>query len=128
MNENEILVGVCGAHMSGLPLNWQLTQLESKLVKKTKTKKGYRLYVLENKDPIRPGMIYDSSASTQIEVEIWSMPVENFGKFMKMIASPLGIGSVFLEDESFVYGFLCEADFVKDAKEISEFGSWRAFV
>lgn len=73
-------------------------------------------------------MIYDSSVSTQIEVEVWSMPVENFGKFMKMIASPLGIGSVYLEDESFVYGFLCEADFVKGAKEISNLGSWRAFV
>ncbi len=128
MNENEILVGVCGAHMSGLPLNWQLTQLDATLVKKTKTKKGYRLFVLENKDPIRPGMIYDSSSSTQIEVEVWSMKVENFGKFMKQIASPLGIGSVFLEDDSFVYGFLCEADFVKDVKEISELSSWRAFV
>ena len=73
-------------------------------------------------------MLYDSSASTQIEVEVWSMKVENFGKFMKQIASPLGIGSVFLEDDSFVYGFLCESDFVKDAKEISELGSWRAFV
>lgn len=127
MKENEILVGVCGAHMSGLPLNWQLTDLEATLVKKTKTKEGYRLFVLENKDPIRPGMIYDSSSSTQIEVEVWSMKVENFGKFMKQIASPLGIGSVFLEDDSFVYGFLCEADYVKDAKEISELGSWRAF-
>lgn len=95
MKENEILVGVCGAHMSGLPLNWQLTDLEATLVKKTKTKEGYRLFVLENKDPIRPGMIYDSSSSTQIEVEVWSMKVENFGKFMKQIASPLGIGSVF---------------------------------
>lgn len=127
MKENEILVGVCGAHMSGLPLNWQLTDLEATFVKKTKTKEGYRLFVLENKDPIRPGMIYDSSSSTQIEVEVWSMKVENFGKFMKQIASPLGIGSVFLEDDSFVYGFLCEADYVKDAKEISELGSWRAF-
>lgn len=127
MKENEILVGVCGAHMSGLPLNWQLTDLEATFVKKTKTKEGYRLFVLENKDPIRPGMIYDSSSSTQIEVEVWNMKVENFGKFMKQIASPLGIGSVFLEDDSFVYGFLCEADFVKDAKEISELGSWRAF-
>lgn len=128
MSENEILIGVCGAHMSGLALNWQLTTLNASLVKRTRTKEGYRLYVLENKDPIRPGMIYDSSSSYQIDVEVWSMPVENFGKFMKQIASPLGIGSVFLEDESFVYGFLCEADFVKDAKEISELCSWREFI
>lgn len=128
MNENEILVGVCGAHMSGLPLNWQLRDLDATLVKKTKTKNGYRLYVLENKNPIRPGMIYDSSSSYQIDVEIWSMKVENFGKFMKQIQSPLGIGSVFLEDESFVYGFLCENDYIKGAKEISELGSWNKFL
>lgn len=89
MDENEILVGVCGAHMSGLPLNWQLTNLDAVLVKKTKTKVGYRLFVLENKDPIRPGMIYDSLSKYQIDVEVWSMPVENFGKFMKQIASLL---------------------------------------
>ncbi len=128
MKENEILIGVCGAHMSGLPLNWQLTQLDATLVKETQTKKGYRLFVLENKNPIRPGMIYDSSSSTQIELEVWSMRVENFGKFMKQIASPLGIGSVFLEDDTYVYGFLCEADFVKNAKEISELKSWRNFI
>ncbi|MGC9350433.1 MAG: allophanate hydrolase-related protein [Sulfurovum sp.] len=128
MKENEILVGVCGAHMEELPLNWQLTDLDAKLVQKTRTKKGYRLFVLENKDPIRPGMIYDSTSDTQIELEVWSMPVENFGKFMKQIASPLAIGTVYLEDESGVYGFVCEADFIKDAKEISDLKSWRNFI
>ena len=128
MNENEILVGVCGAHMSGLALNWQLTDLNATFIKQTKTKKGYRLFLLENKNPIRPGMVYDSSSYTQIEVEVWSMPVQNFGKFMKQIQSPLGIGTVFLEDESSVYGFLCESDYIKNAKEISELKSWRAFL
>ena len=128
MNENEILIGLCGAHMSGLPLNWQLTDLDASLVKKTQTKKGYRLFVLENKDPIRPGMIYDSSCNSQIDVEVWSMPIENFGKFMKQIQSPLGIGSVYLDDESSVYGFLCESDYLKEAKEISEMKSWRTHI
>ena len=128
MNENEILVGVCGAHMSGLALNWQLTDLNATFVKQTKTKKGYRLFVLENKNPIRPGMMYDSLSDFQIEVEVWSMPVENFGKFMKQIQSPLGIGTVFLEDETSVYGFLCESDYLKDTKEISDLKSWRNFL
>ena len=128
MKETEILIGVCGAHMSELPLNWQLTDLDASFVKKAKTKEGYRLFVLENKDPIRPGMIYDSSIKYQIEIEVWSMPVENFGKFMKQIQSPLGIGTVYLEDESSVYGFLCESDYLKEAKEISELKSWRKFI
>ena len=128
MNENEILVGVCGAHMSGLALNWQLTDLNAAFVKQTKTTKGYRLFVLENKNPIRPGMMYDSLSNSQIEVEVWSMPVENFGKFMKQIQSPLGIGTVFLEDETSVYGFLCESDYLKNTKEISDLKNWRNFL
>ena len=128
MNENEILVGVCGAHMSGLALNWQLTDLNAIFVKQSKTKKGYRLFVLENKNPIRPGMMYDSLSNSQIEVEVWSMPVENFGKFMKQIQSPLGIGTVFLEDETFLYGFLCESDYLKNTKEISDLKNWRNFL
>lgn len=128
MNENEILIGVCGAHMSGLALNWQLTDLEATFVKKTKTAQGYRLFLLENKNPIRPGMIFDSLVDTQIEVEVWSMRVENFGKFMKQIVSPLGIGTVYLEDKSSVYGFLCESDFVKGTREITSLGSWRNFL
>ena len=128
MNENEILVVVCGAHMSGLALNWQLTDLNATFVKQTKTKKGYRLFVLENKNPIRPGMMYDSLSDFQIEVEVWSMPEENFGKFMKQIQSPLGMGTVFLEDETSVYGFLCESDYLKNTKEISDIKSWRNFL
>lgn len=128
MDDKEILVGVCGAHMSDLPLNWQLTDLDAKLVKKTKTKAGYRLFVLENKEPIRPGMMYDSSVTSKIDVEVWAMPTENFGKFMKRILSPLGIGSVFLEDGSSVYGFLCESDYLKDVKEITNLGGWRSYI
>ena len=86
------------------------------------------MIILENKTPIRPGMIYDNSSKGQIDVEIWSMPVENFGKFMKQIQSPLGIGTVYLEDESIVYGFLCESDYIKNAKEITEMKSWRNFI
>ena len=39
-------VAVCGAHMSGLPLNHQLTNLEGKLVKRSKTAPFYKLYKL----------------------------------------------------------------------------------
>ena len=128
MDEKEILIAVCGAHMKDLPLNYQLIDLKAKFIKKTQTKKGYRLFVLEYKDPIRPGMVYDSSSNTQISVEVWSMPIENFGKFMKQIQSPLTIGTVFLEDGNCVYGFLCENDYIKGVKEISKLKSWREFL
>lgn len=36
MNENEILIGVFGAHMSSLPLNWQVNDFEATFVKNSK--------------------------------------------------------------------------------------------
>jgi len=123
-----INLAVCGAHMSGLPLNHQLTELDASFVKKTQTAKGYRLFDVPGKIPPRPGMIRDTQSQTAIELEVWQMPLENFGAFMLQIASPLCIGSVLLEDKTFVYGFLCESAALKEAKEISSFGGWRSYI
>ena len=123
-----IEVAVCGAHMRGLPLNHQLTELNAVFVKAASTAKGYRLFEVPDKTPPRPGMVRDMSCDMALELEVWKMPLENFGAFMIQIASPLCIGSVILEDESSVYGFLCESDYVKNAKEISSFGGWRAYL
>lgn len=125
---NTINIAVCGAHMRGLPLNHQLTQLSATFIKATKTDKAYRLYEVPYKVPPRPGMVRDSDNGTSLELEVWSMPLENFGAFMIQIASPLCIGTVILEDESSVYGFLCESDFIKDAEEISVYGGWREYL
>ena len=121
-------IAVCGAHMSCLPLNYQLTELNAVFVKATKTANGYRLFNVPQKVPPRPGMVRDTHSDAQLELEVWSMPLENFGAFMVQIASPLCIGTVFLEDGSSVYGFLCEYDAIKDADEITGFGGWRAYL
>jgi hypothetical protein len=123
-----IQIAVCGAHMSGLPLNHQLTELNASFVKATKTAKGYRLYDIPGKIPARPGMVREQSSESTLELEVWSMPLENFGAFMVQIASPLCIGSVLLEDESVVYGFLCESDYLIGAKEITQYGGWRGYL
>jgi len=123
-----IEIAVCGAHMSGLPLNHQLTVLDAFFVKAAKTARGYRLFNVPNKLPPRPGMVRDTACEGALELEVWSMPLEHFGAFMVQIASPLCIGTVMLEDGSSVYGFLCESDALKGAEEITEFGGWRAYL
>jgi len=128
MKNKTIEVGVCGAHMTGLPLNDQLTELGATFVKATKTDKIYRLFEVPEKVPPRPGMVRDTQNGTSLELEIWSMPLENFGAFMIQIAEPLGIGTVILEDGSSVYGFLCESDLIKGAKEITSYGGWRGYI
>jgi hypothetical protein len=32
------------------------------------------------------------------------------------------------EDESVVYGFLCESDYLIGAKEITQYGGWRGYL
>jgi hypothetical protein len=45
----EVEVAVCGAHMSGLPLNKQLLDLGAQLVSRTMTSADYKLYDISQK-------------------------------------------------------------------------------
>ena len=123
-----IKIAVCGAHMRGLPLNHQLVELGASFEKETMTAKGYRLYEVPDKVPPRPGMVRDSNCDFSLELEVWVMPLENFGAFMVQIASPLCIGTVYLEDGSSVYGFLCESDALTSAEEITMYKGWRGYI
>ena len=125
---NYIDVAVCGAHLSGMPLNHQLTDKKAILLASTKTAPCYRLYALAGGPPYRPGLILDKQNGTAIEVEVWRMPLHRFGDFMLGIPHPLGIGTVLLEDGKAVNGFICEAYAIDDAADISGFGSWRKYM
>ena len=122
-----IRVAVCGAHMSGLPLNHQLTERGARLARKGRTAPQYRFYALTEFSPPRPGLVR-SDAGVSIDVEVWEVPSEAFGSFVDGIPAPLGIGTVALEDGSQVKGFLCEAYAVRSARDISSLGSWRNFM
>lgn len=120
-----VRVAVCGAHLSGLPLNHLLTGRGGILLQSTRTAPTYRLYALP--DGKRPGMVRDETGAA-IAVEVWALPVGRYGEFVAEIPPPLGIGSVLLEDGGAVQGFVCEAVAVRDARDITEFGGWRAYL
>jgi len=122
-----IRVAVCGAHMSGLPLNHQLTERGGRLVRKCRTAPHYRLYALTGFSPPRPGLLR-ADRGAAIEVEVWEMPADRFGGFVDIVPAPLGIGTVTLEDGREVRGFLCEAYAAQGARDITGLGGWRAFV
>jgi allophanate hydrolase len=63
-----------------------------------------------------------------IEVETWALSAEAFGRFVGGIPSPLSIGTVRLADGTMVKGFLVEAEALSGARDISDFGGWRAFL
>jgi len=124
---NTIRVAVCGAHMSGLPLNHQLVERGARLARKCRTAPGYRLYAFTESTPPRPGMVRTGDGAA-IEVEVWDMPFAAFGGFMDGIPAPLGIGTVALDDGEQVKGFLCEAYATKGARDITGLGGWRKFI
>lgn len=122
-----VQVAVVGAHLSGQPLNSQLTERGARLVSGTRTSPRYRLHALETTPP-KPGLVRVGEGGAAIEVEVWEMPVEKFGSFVALIPPPLGIGSVELEDGSWVKGFLCEPLALADAPDITAFGGWRGYL
>lgn len=123
-----VVLAVCGAHMSGLPLNHELTSRGAKLMEKTSTASVYRFFALESFTPPRPGLVHVSEGGESIDVEVWEIPSEQFGSFFNGIPSPLALGSLILADGKIVKGFLCESYAVEGAKEITQLGGWRNYV
>jgi len=124
---DEIAIAAVGAHMSGLPLNHELTRLGARFLRATRTAPYYRLYNLPGGPPKRPGLVR-ASQGTSIALEVWAMPLSRFGEFMQGIPQPLGIGTLDLEDGSRVKGFVCEAIGIEGAEDVSRFGGWRAWL
>lgn len=127
--ENAMIeVAVCGAHMSGLPLNAKLTSLGGEFVKKAKTASTYKLFKLNGFMPARPGLLRVHAGGTAIALEVWRLPLIHYGAFVAGVPAPLGFGTLILEDETTVQGFLCEAYATEDAVDISALGGWREFL
>ena len=125
-NWSEVLV--CGAHMSGLPLNYQLINLGGRYLQSTKTSDCYKFYALSGGKIKRPGLIRVESNGLSIDVEIWQIPTHNLGIFLEGIPAPLGLGKVELENNSWVTGFICEPYAIETAEDISALGSWRTYL
>ncbi|WP_101759002.1 allophanate hydrolase [Oceanicoccus sp. KOV_DT_Chl] len=121
--ESTVEVVVCGAHLEGQPLNWQLSERGATLMAKTHSASNYLLYALA--DGKRPAMMRDEDDGVAIEVEVWSLPIENFGSFVAGIPAPLGIGKVELADGRWLSGFIADASGLVGASNISSYGGWR---
>lgn len=124
-----IRVAVVGAHLSGMPLNGQLTERGATLDLTTQTAPDYQLYALPNTVPPKPGLLRVAlGQGTRIAVEVWRMPAAHYGSFVALIPHPLGIGTLSLADGSTVQGFICEPLALAGARDVSEFGGWRAYI
>jgi allophanate hydrolase len=126
---SSVRVAVVGAHLSGMPLNGQLTDRGARLVGSANTAPDYRFFALPNSQPPKPGLLRVAPGQGgQIALEIWEMPAIHYGSFVALIPAPLGIGTLLLADGTQVQGFVCEAQALEAATDITHLGGWRAYV
>jgi len=125
----EIELVVVGAHLSGMPLNRELTDRYARFLRAVATLPEYRLFALPGGPPTKPGLIRVAPGKgAAVATEVWALAPEHFGRFVNDIPSPLCIGTIRLADGTTPKGFLVEPEAVAAAEDISHFGGWRAYI
>ncbi len=123
---------VCGLHMRGQALCSQLLDLGATFHHTAKTTAEYRLFVLPHPGGLtKPGLIRSASGGGSIDLEIWHLSLSNVGPFLKNVPSPLAVGSILLDDQTYVLGFVCEAFVLDQAvppEEITGLGGFLQFL
>jgi len=144
--EERMHLAVCGLHMRGQKLEHQLIDVGAAFVKACRSSPVYELYAITDpaNNTCKPGMVAVGKAKGKaIELEIWDLPVQRLGDFFLQISEPLGLGTVCLDDQSKVKGFICEgyvADLSSQApskdipfessmrvENITQHGSWKQY-
>jgi allophanate hydrolase len=123
-----VKLAVVGAHLAGMPLHWQLTSREARLVSATRTAPAYKLYAMAETTPPKPALIHVGDGGSSILVEVYELDFEAFGSFTAEVPAPLAIGTVTLEDGTSVKGFVAEPRALDGATDITELGGWRAYI
>ncbi|MEY9214468.1 allophanate hydrolase [Thermobifida halotolerans] len=118
---------VVGAHLSGQPLNGQLTALGARLLAPVRTAATYRLFALDTEPP-KPGLVRVTEGGARIGAELWALPRAGLGALLAELPAPMALGRVVLEGGAEHVGFLCEPAAVAGARDITSFGGWRAFL
>jgi allophanate hydrolase len=123
-----VQLAVVGAHLAAMPLHWQLTSRDARLVRRCKTAPAYRLYAMAGSTPPKPALVHVGEGGAAIEVEVYELGLEAFGSFVVDVPPPLAIGTVILEDGAEVKGFVAEPRALDGASDITALGGWRAYI
>jgi allophanate hydrolase len=121
-------VAVCGAHLSGLPLNPQLLEYGGRLRYRARTAPGYRLFALPGPGVPRPGLVHTADGPPDgIAVEVWTLPAQAVGTLLGTIPAPLGLGRLILDDGHEVAGFVAGPSALAGT-DVSGYGGWRGYL
>ena len=118
---------VVGAHRAGQPLNHELTSRGARFGGVVRTAPSYRLHALRTTPP-KPGLVRVASRGVPIEGELWELSPAALGSFLAALPEPMALGTATLDDGREVVGFTCETAALEGAPDISEHGSWPAYL
>jgi hypothetical protein len=121
---DKIFLAVNGSLMRGLALNQNLVDAQAQFVQETNTSPIYRLWSI---DDSYPAMLRDEGKGTQIDVEIWEIPLEGLVEVLKKEPPGLCLGKIELQDNKWEFGILGEPYICEAREEISHWGGWRSF-
>lgn len=122
-----IALAVAGAHLRGQPLHHQLVSGGARLLRRTTTAPIYRFVALDGDGPAMPALV-PSSDGVEVEVEVYELPAVYVDVLRAATSGPLTISTVTLRDGSAVAGYRTATENMPAGREISHFGSWRAYL
>lgn len=117
---------VVGAHLSGMPLNYQIVNSWGIYIGKKLTAPVYRFYAMEGNQ--KPALIRVKEEGASIEGELWALPHGEVATFLQKIPAPLGLGKVQLNNHTEVIGFIAEPCAIENAIEITPWRSWKKYL
>ncbi|MFC7182549.1 amidase family protein, partial [Kitasatospora paranensis] len=123
--EPPVRLAVFGAHLTGQPLNGQLSALGGRFTADIATAPTYRLYALPT-EPAKPGLVRVAQDGATIAGELWELPAAGLGALLAALPRPMALGPVELADGRQVTGFLCEPAALAGARDITATGGWAA--
>jgi allophanate hydrolase len=118
---------VVGGHLSGQPLNGQLTAAGAVLEGSVQTAPEYRLHRLDT-DPPKPGLVRVTRGGAKVAGELWLLSPAALGDFLAVLPRPMALTQVRLSDGREVVGFTCEAAAIDGTDDITVHGGWLAYL
>src|SRR4029077_11301721 len=123
-----VKLAVVGAHLSGMPLHWQLASLNARPLGGGRTAAAYKLYAMAGASPPKPALVHVGVDGAAIEVEVYELDLAAFGSFVSAVPPPLTIGTVTLAEGANIKGFRAEPRATVGALDITAKGGWRAYL
>jgi len=118
---------VFGAHLTGQPLNGQLTALGARLLDRVRTAPRYRMVALPG-EPAKPGILPVAGGGVALPGERWRLSPAALGRFLAALPPPMSLGAIQLADGTSAIGFQCDPVAAAAGTDISDYGGWEAYL